>query len=113
MRTVSMMMIIIIIRLFAQLSRDQTKRSDSTQLNCFVESDRSRDHTKRSDSTQLNCFVESDRSRDHTKRYNSTKLFGRVGSAGVISLTIRLNSTRPVLISFTDSEHFASFVQLS
>ena len=95
------------------LGCDHTKRSDSSQLNCFVESDRSRDHTIRSDSTQQNRFVESHRSRDHTRRSDSTKLFGRVASFGVITLTIRLILTRLVLISFIDSEHFDSFVQLS
>jgi len=95
------------------LSRDQTKRSDSSQQNCFVESDRRRDQTKRSDSSQQNCFVESDRSRVQTKRSDSTKLFGRVASFDVITLydPTHLNSTS--FDQFWDSEHFPSFSQLS
>jgi len=79
----------------------------------FVIISLSRDQTKRSDSSQQNCFVESDRSRVQTKRSDSTKLFGRVASFDVITLydPTHLNSTS--FDQFWDSEHFPSFSQLS
>jgi hypothetical protein len=69
----------------------------------------SRDHTKRPDSTRLNCSVESDRRCDQSIRCDSTKPFCWVRPSGIVTVITPNDRWFGRLFSqWLHSEHFSS-----